>query len=140
MKKTNKILIGTVSAIAIFLVASSIIFINNKNNENTENIENVEGKTVTVEVYDKEGNNIYDKTLKTDKKYLIEVLNDEKELEVKTEESEYGAFITSIKGIEQGDNYYWSYYIGEEYAQVGVSSCEVEENKTYNFKIEKFEY
>ena len=55
------------------------------------------------------------------------------------EDGKYGKFITSILGIEQGDNYYWSYYINDEYANVGVSSCEVEQNKMYTFKIEKFE-
>ena len=41
--------------------------------------------------------------------------------------------------IEQGDNYYWSYYIDDQYATVGVSNCQIENGKTYNFKIEKFE-
>lgn len=56
------------------------------------------------------------------------------------EDSEYGKYITSILGIEQGDNYYWSYYINNEYANVGVSNCEIEQDKIYTFKIEKFEY
>lgn len=135
MKKTNKILIGVVSVVAIILVTCGVIFINNKNPE-----ENVTGKNITIGVYDKEGNSVYNKSLNTDKQYLIEVLEENKDLEIKAEDSQYGKYITSIKGIEQGDNYYWSYYIDGEYAEVGVSSCEIENDKTYDFKIEKFEY
>ena len=94
---------------------------------------------ITVSVFDKESNQIYNKNIETNKKYLSEVLEDNKDLNVKMEDGKYGKFITSILGIEQGDNYYWSYYINDEYANVGVSSCEVEQNKMYTFKIEKFE-
>ena len=52
------------------------------------------------------------------------------------EDSQYGKYITSILGIEEGDSYYWSYYINDEYASIGVSSCEIEENSVYSFKIE----
>ena len=82
--------------------------------------------------------NIYNKEIRTDEEYLIDVLKDTEELNVITEDSKYGEYITSIMGIEEVNNYYWVYYIGEEYATVGVSNCKLEEEKTYNFKIERY--
>jgi len=40
---------------------------------------------------------------------------------------------------KQEDNYYWNYYINDEYAPVGVSSYKIKENDVYTFKLEKFE-
>ena len=34
---------------------------------------------------------------------------------------------------------YWSYYIDEEYAEVGVSNCEIKEGSTYKFVYEYYE-
>lgn len=113
-------------------VVAIVVGANKKNNEYK--------KTVTISIFDKEQKNIYSESVNTDKKYLIEVLEEKKDLEVKTEDSQYGKYITSIKGIEQGDNYYWSYYIDGQYAEVGVSSCEIENGKNYDFKIESMNY
>ena len=65
------------------------------------------------------------------------------EIQFKTKKGDYGDYITSIMGIEQKttrkDMYYWSYYINDEYAQVGVSLCEIEEGYTYKFVYEYYE-
>lgn len=130
-----KLFAGIGAIIVIVAIAISLLIINN----NKSDVENTK-TTINISVYNKENTNIYDESFSTDKKMLIDVLNDIDELEVKTEVSQYGAYITSIMGIEQGDNYYWSYYIDDEYATVGVSSCELEEGKNYNFKIEEMNY
>ena len=59
-------------------------------------------------------------------------------LNVETEDSDYGAYIISIGDLEQGDNYYWNYYVNGEYASVGVSSYEIKNNDVFTFKLEKF--
>lgn len=135
MNKKRGIGLSFVVVITIAIVATIGIIRNNTNS----NIANTK-VNVTINVFDKENSNIYNKSIETNKEYLLEILNDTEELNVVTEDSQYGAYITSIMGIEQGDNYYWSYYIDSEYASVGVSNCEVEDGKTYDFKIEKFEY
>lgn len=133
MKKKSII----ISIIAVLIIVGLSAFgisksINNKKDNNLVKI--------TISVFDKDNKEIYNSGIETEEKYLAGVLEKTKDLEVKMEDSEYGKYITSILGIEQGDNYYWSYYINDEYANVGVSSCEVESNKVYTFKFEKFEY
>ena len=123
-----------VSIILIIIVIIGGIIINNyKKDYQKSKIE------ITISVFDKENFNIYNKNVETEKTYLIDVLNDLEDLNTRTEKTEYGEYITSIMNIEQGDNYYWSYYIDDQYATVGVSNCQIENGKTYNFKIEKFE-
>ena len=126
--------IAIITIIAIIVIAIIGIIVGNLNN-NHSNVE----KEITISIFNKETEKIYSAGVKTEKTYLIDVLKELKEINVVTEKSEYGDFIISIMNIEQGDNFYWSYYIDNEYATVGVSSCKVEDGKTYNFKIEKFE-
>ena len=126
--------IAIITIIAIIVIAIIGIIVGNLNN----NYSNVE-KEITISIFNKETEKIYSAGVKTEKTYLIDVLKELNEINVVTEKSEYGDFIISIMNIEQGDNFYWSYYIDNEYATVGVSNCKVEDGKTYNFKIEKFE-
>lgn len=135
-KNVKKICI--IAVIALVFVVGVVATFNNLNNN--ENVVNDNKKEITISVYNKENENIYKENVNTDKQYLIEVLEENEDLNVKTEDSQYGKYITSIKGIEQGDNYYWSYYIDGQYAEKGVSSCEIEEGKTYDFKIESMNY
>lgn len=130
--------ISIIAVIAIILIIGIAAIVNNSNI--AENVVGENNKTVTISVYNKENENIYKENVNTDKQYLIEVLEENKDLDVITEDSQYGKYITSIKGIEQGNNYYWSYYIDGTYAEVGVSSCEIEDGKTYEFKIESMNY
>lgn len=132
----KKSLVGYIFGVIIAIVIIVLAINNNSNNTDIANSK----VNIKISVFDKENSNIYNKFIETDKKYLLEALNDIEELNVIAEDSQYGAYIISIRGIEQGDNYYWSYYIDGEYASVGVSNCEVEEGKTYDFKIEKFQY
>lgn len=132
MKK--KILIVSIILIIIVIVAIGGIVVNNYVRDHQKS-----KLDITISVFDKENINIYNKDIETEKIYLIDVLKDLKDLNMITEETEYGEYITSIMNIEQGDNYYWSYYIDDQYATVGVSNCKIENGKTYNFKIEKFE-
>ena len=137
MKKKSYAIIGVLVVIIILIVASILIFNNNNNNSNSEV---TELKTVNISVYDQNDETLFNENVETDKEYLIDVLNDTNELQLETEDSQYGAYITSIMGIEQNDDYYWSYYIDDSYATVGVSSCEVENGQNYSFKFEKIEY
>lgn len=136
MKKSAKIII----AILIVIIGLAVIFIavNNKNDSMDDNISSQ--TQITINVFDKENAEIYNKNIETEEIYLSEVLDDLEDLDVIMEDSDYGKYITSILGIAEGDNYYWSYYINDKYASVGVSNCEIEENVVYSFRIEYYEY
>ena len=112
-KNAKKIVISII--IAIFVVISVFAII--KNILKTNQIKDEQQKTIIISVHDKENKNIFEEEIETNKTYF-----------------------TSIMEIKQEDDYYWSYYIDEQYATTGVSECEIEENKHYSFKIEKFEY
>lgn len=98
--------------------------------------------TINIVINDYEKNEIYNEEIKTDKVKLIDVLN-ELDIELKCEDGQYGAYITSIKGLEQKEDekgvYYWSYYVDDAYATTGVSECDVEDGKKYTFNYEYYE-
>ena len=135
MKK--KILgIGSIVLLVAIIALGVIAFKNSNGNEDLTKVE----KNITISVFDKENKSIYNENMKTEAIYLIDALEESIGLDIEKEDSAYGAYITSINGISQGDNFYWSYYIDDEYANVGVSSCKIEDGKTYKFKIEEFNY
>lgn len=98
--------------------------------------------TINVVINDYEKNEIYNEEIKTDKTKLIDVLK-ELDIDLKYEDGQYGAYITSIKGLDQKEDdkgmYYWSYYVDGAYATTGVSSCDIEDGKKYTFNYEYYE-
>ena len=121
------------------MALGAVIYINVNEKSSLENSTG-NSMQISIKVFDKENVEIYNKTIDTEEKYLADVLETLDELDIIMEDSQYGKYITSILGITEGDNYYWSYYINGEYASVGISNCEIEENSVYSFKIEKYEY
>ena len=110
---------------------------NSTDNLRVESNQKIE-KNIKILISDKEGNNIFSGDVATEAIYLIDALNETENVNVVFENGPYGAYITEINGIKQEDGYYWTYYIDDEYASVGASSCEIEDGKTYSFVIEKF--
>ena len=100
---------------------------------------NEEGKTIGISVYDNEGVLVYENSLVTNETNLLELLRAIPELELETESSQFGEFITSIKSITQENNYFWNYYINGEYATVGVSSYRLRDNDKIEFRLLRFE-
>lgn len=111
--------------------------LNSGDNIRVESNQKVE-KDIKILISDKDGNNIFSGDVETEAMYLIDALNETENVNVVFENGPYGAYITEINGIKQEDGYYWTYYINDEYASVGASTCEIEDGKTYSFKIEKF--
>lgn len=97
---------------------------------------------IRIAINDYEKNEIYNQEIKTEKTKLIDVL-EELDIDLKCESGQYGAYITSIKGLEQKEDdkgvYYWSYYVDDTYATTGVSACNVEDGKKYTFNYEYYE-
>ncbi len=88
-------------------------------------------KSFTVEIVHKDGTTKTEK-LKSDAEFLGEVL-DEKGL-IEYEEGPYGKFILKADGekaVFEEDGAYWGFFIGEEYAMLGVDQTPIEEGKVY---------
>lgn len=130
MKKKVLIILGIALAVVILAITAIQKVQPNETNEVEKRIE--------IIVANKENIEIYNQSIDTKSQYLIDAINEIEELDVISKDDMYGAYITSIMGIEQGDNYYWTYYIDGEYALTGVSNCKVEDGKTYSFKIEEY--
>lgn len=133
----NKILITIIIVlIAVGIVCGIVVY------TNSTDLEKVSGamKEISIMIYDKDNEEIFKIELRTEAQYLSDVLEETENLDIQMQDTEYGKYITSIQGISEGDDYYWSYYINDEYAEVGVSNCEIKDGDRYTFKIEKFEY
>ncbi len=97
-----------------------------------------EGKTKFLfTVVDKDGNET-SFTVSSDKETVGEAL-----LEVSLiagEEGPYGLYVKTVNGITvdyDTDKAYWAFYVDGEYAMSGVDKTDIEEGKTYSFKVEK---
>lgn len=131
--KKNLSEIGSI-VLVIALIILGVVISESNEDENVTTIE----KNITISVFDKESQNIYSGDVATEAVYLIDALEAVEELNVVSQNGVYGAYITSINGISQDDSSYWTYYVDDEYASVGVSGCKIEEGKTYTFKIEEY--
>jgi len=132
MKKINKKILFIL--LGVFIVIASILLFNKFKNK-----DDIDFKKISVVVFDQYNEIIYDKKIETKEKYLIDFLKNTTELKIISKTGDYGEYIISILDKEEGDNYYWNYYINGEYATVGVSSLKIEDGKEYSFKLEKFE-
>ena len=137
MSKKNRIIIA-ITIVAI-MILGILIYINVSKNNSTKNNINQKNQIV-INVFNRENKEIYNNTIETGENYLSDVLETLKDLNIIMEDGQYGKYISSILEIPEGDNYYWNYYINGEYANVGISNCQIEENSVYSFKIEKYEY
>lgn len=103
---------------------------------------NTSEKTINIVIEDYEKDELYNQEIVTEKTKLFDVLKD-LDIELKYDDGQYGAYITSIKGLEQTEDdngvYYWSYYVDDVYATTGVSVCNVEDGKKYTFCYEYYE-
>ena len=123
--------------IRIFLILFITILVVGCTKDNKKEIDT--NKEITIIVYEKKDNIIYEQTINTKEKYLLNVLKNIDELNIKTELGDYGEYIISINNIKQEDNYYWNYYVNDNYASVGISQYEIKNNDKITFKLEKFE-
>lgn len=94
---------------------------------------------INVVIVDDNKKELYNETIETSEAKLVDVLEKEK-VSLVIEDGDYGAYITSLMGLEQKTTkdgmYYWSYYTNDEYAQTGISNCKIKDGDTYKFVYE----
>ena len=97
-----------------------------------------EGKSMFLfTVVDKDGNET-NFEIHSDKETVGEALL---ELElIAGEDGEFGLYVKEVNGITADydvDQTYWAFYVDGEYAMSGADTTDIEEGKTYAFKVEK---
>lgn len=103
----------------------------------------VEGqKNITLKINYAENQYVYNLT--TDKETVFEVLTEYNEiydLKLVTEDTGYGAFITSMKGVSQDveKGYYYSYALNGGYA-LGISTQTISDGDEIEFRYSYIEY
>ena len=88
-------------------------------------------KTFTLVITHKDGST-KEQTFTTDAEFLGPFL-EEKKL-ITGEEGPYGIFIKAVEGekaVYEEDNAYWAFYVGEEYASLGIDKTPIEDGVTY---------
>ncbi|TCS78303.1 DUF4430 domain-containing protein [Muricomes intestini] len=97
-----------------------------------------DNKTVAITVVD---SNAKEKnyTVKTDAKYLQQVLEDTEGLTYKGTEGDYGLMITEVNGETADfnkDKAYWSFYINGEYCSYGIAEQPVADGDKFKIVYE----
>ena len=94
----------------------------------------VEGsKEFTIEVINQAGES-KEYEVKTDAEFLMEAVEETKDLEVLGEEGPYGMMIESVNGetaIYEEDGAYWSIMVNGEYGMNGIDSQPVEDGDEF---------
>lgn len=131
MKKNKKIWIGALAFIAVVAILGGVYFF-------TRPETTVGDKNVEVSVVNKEGET-ENYQVNTDAEYLIDVLEDAKELGLTYEgtDGEYGMMIDTVNGekaVYTENNSYWAFYVNGGYCEYGVSEQPVEDGDKFEIK------
>lgn len=133
MKRFGKYLLS----LFVLLVSLTIFTGCEDKKQDTKPVEDKKISVNLVIVNDK--TELYNETLKTESKTVFDLLK-EANVDMKYEDSDYGAYVTALKGVEgkttKKEYYYWAFYIDDEMASTGVSSTNLENGKTYKFVYE----
>lgn len=121
----NKKMLALVIALAVLVAALAVVYFVTRP-QATEGM-----KSFTVEIVHKDGTT-KKLELKSDAEFLGDVLVEKKIIE--GEMGQYGMYIKKVDGesaVYETDGAYWGFYVGEEYAMLGVDQTPIEEGKVY---------
>jgi hypothetical protein len=125
MKKQTKLIIAVVVVAALIAIFAGVYAATRP--ATTEG-----SKTITVTVVHQDQSS-KDFTYHTDAEYLGEVLLSDGL--VSGDESEYGLYITEVDGETADwdtDGAYWAFYVGDEYASLGVDATPIADGDTFS--------
>lgn len=130
----------TIVSVVILAVAAVMLIVYGATLPKTDNGQ----KNLTLEIKYEDKTYTYE-GLTTDKGTVLEFLeeyNDYLDLSLVTEDSVYGAYITSMKNTAQNDEkgYYYTYKIDGEYALLGVSQQSLTKEDGSYVSVITFEY
>ena len=129
--KNKKLMIAMIVVMAVVAVMTCVYFALRPDTQ-------IGGKAITVQVVHKDGT-VKEFTYQTNEKYLADVLT--KEGLISGTVTEYGLTIETVDGVTADwakDNAYWALYIGDDYANTGISSTPVTDGAVYKLVYEAF--
>ncbi|MDR0463046.1 MAG: DUF4430 domain-containing protein [Pseudomonadales bacterium] len=129
-----KKIVGLITLLIICISVLVLVWYNNSNYA----VENRGYKNIEIVVIDGANTTIFHEAITTEAVTLLEAMQVIDELQLETEDSQFGAFITSIAGVSQ-EYYFWIYYVNGDYALVGVSSHFLRDGDEFRFVLERFE-
>lgn len=141
----TKIVVG--ATILVIIIIGMAMIRNNDNNETSANTDNTnttitEEVSVSTTIDSGETTNTYDKTLATDSTALdvLNLIADEDNIVLGTSTTDFGVLINSIDtiGEDTEDGKYWSFYVNDEMASVGVADYTVNDNDVILMKYQAF--
>ena len=120
MKQNQKIITGIAALLAVIGIVAMAVLIGNRPNTESNNptpevicpIAEVEGATTVV----------YDGVAGETALVTLQGL-----CEVQTQSSSYGDFVTAIGGKDAGTEYYWAFYVNDDYANEGAGTFKAQE-------------
>ncbi len=132
-KKSNakKIVIGIVGVIVLALLCVGMWFISQSTKKDPESGD----KSITVQIISEKNNYNFEEKYTTDEEYLGNFL--EKENLIGFEESSYGRFVKSAKGIvaNDADQSWWCIMVNGESAVTGVDEIVIEDGDVYLLEL-----
>lgn len=101
--------------------------------------------TITVIVENYEGEVLSEEDIRfSEGDTLIELIKKEYDDSFKYNDGAYGAYVTSIGGIEELNEatyvLYISMYVNDEYSEYGLSTLPFEDGDVITFKLERYDY
>lgn len=150
MKMTNFKKILSLLLLTVLIAAMALVSAGCGDNENPTGTEAPLASTASTDVTVLgEGAKVFDFTvtdfdgnvtafeIHTDKETVGDALI---ELElISGDEGEFGLYVKTVNGVTADfdkDGKYWAFYIDGEYALTGVDATNIEEGKSYAFKVE----
>ena len=128
MKKKTKVLLSLVLALVLF--GGIGFYFQQKAEEGN--------KAITLEVVSKRDNYRMVEKYKTDAEYFGEFLKEENIVD-DYEDSQYGMFIHSVKGMkdDQKQQYWWCILVNDESATTGADSLPLEDGSMYTLELKQ---
>ena len=122
------------SLLSVILIAAVLVACGSDGNGNGGGYE----LTFDVTVYDAEEEQINSVEIQTNEENLFDALMASGEIDLGYEESDFGAFITVIDGLEAEEGYFWAFYVDGEMSMVGVTDHVIEDGQSIMFRLENW--
>lgn len=127
-----------ITAIIVIIALALVLFVGYKTFLSPEGVEG--SKEVTILIINESEDMDESFTYNTDHEFLLEILEEnQEELGITFEDTEYGKMLTGMMGYEADANSeYFHIYVNEEDAMAGVAEIPLNDQDVYTFELKSF--